>query len=399
MDTAPLKGRTARRTASLAARAQLARLGRETLGALPPEPPGFGIGGAVGDAFFACALGRVDPAVETSRWISRAIDECNTSGADASLHQGMAGLGFLLATYTDMGDTLAAIDAALVDALPQISLVSLQGGIAGIALYASLRSNAPSGKQLQDAAVKALTVAATPSDGGVVWQTPSSYAHSRGVDVRGEPITEFGVVHGVSGVLVALAALAKQGRSDAAELARAGLHAAWSWERPGPNRFGRIEFGPHGAQGAVELPGAWCVGDAGVLRACWLAASATGDAISAEGALARLREDAARSVSGETPGVHGRFDLCCGSGAIAQVYLRMYLDTGLDEFRAANERILSTCAREAASIANLSFGYGRLGVILALLAASTDEEPVWDAVLGMSLPAAARRRRHRAGPR
>jgi hypothetical protein len=379
-------GRRTTRT-PLATRAQIAALGRETLGALPPDSPHLGIGGAVGDALFACALKRADPDVNAARWISRAFDAYDTHGADASLHHGLAGLGFLVVTCTDAHDALPDIDESLTAALPDIPTKGLQGGIAGIALYASLRSEAPSGRRLQDAVIDALAKGATPSDGGVVWHTPSSYARARGVEVLGEPITEFGMTHGISGVLFALAALAAQGRRDAAELARAGLRALWAWERSPPTRFGRIEFGPNGAAGSVELPPAFCVGDTGTLRAAWLAANAIGDTVSAGRALARLREGATNDRAGDLPGVPGRFDLCCGAGAIGHIYRRMYLDTELEEFRAASERILAACAREVGNVPKLTFGYGRMGVILALLGAVTKDEPGWDAILGMSLPA------------
>ena len=264
----------------------------------------------------------------------------------------------------------------------------MQGGIAGIALYASLRSGAESGRRLQLAVIEAFASAARPIDGGVVWDTPVAYARSRGIDVRGELVTELGMVHGVSGALVALSALAAQGHTDAAALARAGLHAAWTFERPSPNRFGRVEFGPRGADGTREFDDCcWCVADPGILRALWVTATTIGDAESAERALGYLREDASRDADGALPGERGRIDFCCGCSIVAQVYRRMYLETGEDVFLAAKDCLLGVCTDGVTQLGPQGFTYGRAGVLLALLAGDdTEDDSVWDSMLGVSLP-------------
>jgi hypothetical protein len=365
---------------------------REILARAPASPSVPGLAGAVGDALFACVLGRAEPGIDIDFWFARAIHAVNARRPGPSLHRGVAGLGFVIATYSDaQEELLCAIDQMLVGRLSGLPCASLQSGVAGIALYASLRSHAATGRTLQRAALAALAAAATPSDGGLLWHTPESYARARDVQVRGESITEFGMAHGIGGALVGLSALAKRGYAEAADLARAGLRALWEWEGARPNRFGRISFGPKGRAGTVELGGGtWCAGDPGALRACWIAAQAIGDTISAAGALSRLRETAQRDVEGALTRATGRIDLCCGSSAVAQVYLRMHRETDEPLFRAAHERLLAECARDVARLTASSFQYGRAGVLLALLAAETSKTPVWDSILGISLPLAAR---------
>ena len=64
----------------------------------------------------------------------------------------------------------------------------------------------------------------------------------------------------------------------------------------------------------------------------------------------------------------------------------MYQATGEQLFLVASERLLNRCAQKVEGRGNWSFAYGQKGVLLALLAAHEDEDPVWDAMLGISLP-------------
>lgn len=368
------------------ARTSLVSLARETLAALEAlRSPG--IEGCIGDALFAAELRRFDSSVDIASWVVRSVEIVNAFNPGASLHRGLAGLGFVIATHSDDENALCNVDELLRSALPTLPSAGLQSGVAGVALYASLRSHAATGRRLQRAVVAALAQAAQSSRGGLVWHTPLSYARRRRMDVRAEPITEFGIVHGVAGALVGLAALAQAGQPDAAELAREGLRALWAWERSKPNGFGWIAFGPDGANGTIEFDeGIWCVGDPGVFRACWLTANAIGDGRSAERAVERLREGARRHIDGAPCGLHGRIDLCCGSSAVAQVYHRMFMDTHEPIFQDAQRRLLVECARQVAQIDRASFRFGRAGVLLALLSAPTDETSMWDTILGFGLP-------------
>jgi hypothetical protein len=378
--------------------AEWARLARSTLAGRQSARVSAGIDGAVGDALFACALARIDESVDVNAWLARAISTANSRRPGPSLHNGVAGLGFLLACYADgVEDRLMRIDGLLTATLSSLPPASMQSGVAGIALYAALRSHAATGRALQRAIVSTLADAATPSDGGLLWHTPLDYALARGVPASGAPVIELGMVHGLAGTLVALATLAAAGHERAADLARAGLVALFAREQRGDNRFGRIDFGPPDARGVHEFTDSrWCIGDVGVFHAAHRAARIVHDDATAERALAWLRESAAAHAAGAAAGASGRYDLCCGAAVIAQIYWRLHRDTGEPLFSAANRRLLDACATEVAAMTQTSFAYGRAGTLLALLSPLVDEAPSWDGVLGLASPTTPEMRRERS---
>jgi hypothetical protein len=363
--------------------------GHALLDAARTQERGPGIRGTIGDALFACALGHLDP-VAVHAWIQRAIDDIEANGTEVSLHRGIAGLGLVIAMHRpEEEELLGYVDEVVAGRLDALPPASMQSGTAGLALYASLRTVSESGRALQAAIVERLRATALPSEAGVVWATPTGYASARGLEARGEPVVEPGMVHGVAGALVGLAALAVAGSEAAADLTRAGIAGGWSLARSAPNRFGRVLFGLDGSSETTEWEAPrWCVGDPGVLRALWVAARAVGDARSSERALNALLEDARNEARGASDRLGGRLDLCCGAAAVAQVYLRMHRETGEGVFRDASSALLARCSDGFDALEDISFPYGRMGVVLALLAAERDEDPGWDAMLGMSLPRA-----------
>jgi hypothetical protein len=348
---------------------------------------GLDLTGLVGDALFAFALSRFAPAVDPFPALERAVEACSAADVGVSLHEGVAGLGFVVALYTDEEELLVDVDEVALSLAHAVPPASLQSGAAGLGLYASLRSGAPSGRALQRAVIDVLSSRATPvADGGVVWETPPDYARGRQVDVLAEPVVELGMVHGNAGTLVALSALLRAGCAGAEPLLRAGLRGAWAHEGPKENRFGWVHFGARGAAGREDLGAArWCVGDIGVARGLWLAARALQDEGAARRALAILVElaetDAAREVSPAD-----RLDLCCGCASVAQVHLEMHRDTGEPIFARANRRLARACGAGAARMAHSSFRYGSMGAVLASLSSMEPEHAGWDAILGISLP-------------
>jgi hypothetical protein len=366
-------------------RQKLIATARATLAELQTFPDRCGLFATLGDALFACELGRLDPVVDVAATLARAQRVIAAENPGPGLHRGLAGLGFLLATYCDAEPALVEVDAAVLAALPSVPPASLQSGLAGIALYASLRSHAPSGRRLQQAVVAALADAAVRLAGGVVWHTPADYARRRGMNVAAEPVLELGMVHGVAGTLVGLAALARCGHDRAAELARAGLRALSALEQSGDNRFGHVIFGHGGAGGTLELDGRWCVGDVGVDRAAWLVANAVGEAAAAARALDRLRAHAEAHAATGIAGDPTRYDLCCGRSVVAQVHLLMHRETREPIFRRASDRLATVCAEKMASVRPPNVIYGRAGILLALLARDRDDMR-WDTLLGLTLP-------------
>jgi hypothetical protein len=168
---------------------------------------------------------------------------------------------------------------------------------------------------------------------------------------------------------------------------RAGLRGVWARERPGPHRFCHIDWGYNGEDGSRAFTDRrFCLGDPGVLRGLWVAASSIGEPYYAERALEHLRSEATKDLGGALPGAKNRFDICCGVSIIALVYLRMHWETGEKLFLDASARLFSVCAANVAKDKLDTFSYGRPGTLLALLAADSDEDPIWDGILGDSIP-------------
>ncbi len=152
----------------------LLELSRVTLSALPPTPTNFGLAGAVGDALFASVLSRLDSGIDSEYWTLRAVGYFNANGAGASLHNGVAGLGFVLAKYADVHG-IDDLDLGLLARVREVPVASLQSGVPGIALYAALsQGNRAASGGLQGASVQVLASAAARRGEGVLWHTPGT---------------------------------------------------------------------------------------------------------------------------------------------------------------------------------------------------------------------------------
>lgn len=345
------------------------------------------ITGAVGDALFACEFARFSRNIDSDPWVERAVACFNARGAPPGLHLGLAGLGLVLATY--VGDDLLddidrAILAKLDDRLPP---ASLRVGLAGIAVYASMRGTRPRGKRLQRALLERMHQTAVRTDDLVTWHTPRAYWLGRSSKARPGPLVEFGMAHGVAGVIVALAALHMAGRRGAKSLIVPAVRWVFANGRKAPTRYNYLLFGRAGK--ALPLGGnTWCTGDPGVLRACWLAARVCGDDELAARAFRELGELAARTLAGDYwPSESNLLGLCCGSTIVGHIYHRMFHETGETVFRDAARLVLEDSLRRVETMDPAGgFQSGRRGVLLALLSACTDKEPLWDSALGVSLP-------------
>lgn len=351
------------------------------------QPSQFGLAeGLIGQVLSACELARTQPDFDNAAWAERAIDSFNSHGAGQGLHSGVAGMGLVLALYfADVEELLAAIDAALVPKLATLAPTSLREGWAGIALYASVRSQSPSGQRLQTALVEAFAAAALPERGGVMWLVPRSYAQARGVSVLAEPIREFGMVHGMGAALVGLSALAAQGHSRAAELARGALRWVWAHDRGAPNHFA---FHIFDETYTALSNGAWCTGDVGVVRGCWIAARTLGERDAAARALELARTLARDWLTiGKPQRVQAdRLDLCCGSAAVGQIFRRFHMETSEALFRTVSDEIFADAHAHLSHVTDDGFQFGQLGILTALHSSAASLTPNWDCVLAMSLP-------------
>jgi hypothetical protein len=209
---------------------------------------------------------------------------------------------------------------------------------------------------------------------------------------------DLGVAHGIAGVIPFLARVHRLGLAQ--QTVRPLLDGAVRWllahmvDTPsGPTV-------PYFVADGVE-PGparsAWCYGDPGVAAALLLAARDAGEPAWAAAATGLAVRAAARP-----PGQTGVVDagLCHGSAGLAHLFNRMYQMTAepalADAARFWVERTLELCSAmapgrgvtltEAARPAWKGPGLleGAAGVALAMEAAGTTVEPVWDQMLLVS---------------
>jgi hypothetical protein len=332
---------------------------------------------------------------------------------------GLAGLAFagrsLSRGATRYRNLLATLDDALLpqvtaqanglawptmDGLPfgEFDLIS---GLAGIGAYLLLRCEQPRAVAALESALRALVVLANDTGSRPRWWTP---AHLLGDEETAALYPHgnlnCGLAHGIPGPL-ALMALALSrgvivpGIEEAVDQLVTWLlahRADDGWGVNWPYAISLTQEGLPDRSAGTDGPSraAWCYGAPGVARALWLAGVARDRpdwrnlAIEAMEAVYR-RPIAARQIDSPT--------FCHGVAGLLQITLRFANDTALPVFTDAaadlTEQLLS--AYEPDSL----LGYrnwepggtrvdqpglldGAPGVLLTLLAASTDAEPLWD---------------------
>jgi lantibiotic modifying enzyme len=371
------------------------RLARELPRDTAAEADGSLSGGAAGvSLFFAYRSGSVgdDTDGDTALGLAeRALQGAAARPRDPVLHGGYLGIGWTLAhlerLFVDIGDEDPndALDQALLALLaaPWAGDYDLISGLVGVGVYALERFPRPSARLVLDGVVERLAEIAEADDTGVAWWKPPEALPPwrRAEDPAGH--YDLGVAHGVPGVIALLAHALAHG----VETARPLLEGAVSWllaERlpPGAGSAFPVSSGPGVKKRPARL--AWCYGDVGVAAALLAAARAAsdpdweGEALAiALGTLERPADESGVIDAG----------LCHGAAGLGHVYNRLYQLTEEERLRDAAcfwfEHALEL-ERPAAS----GFLEGAAGVGLALLAAATDVEPAWDAVLLLSSPPA-----------
>jgi hypothetical protein len=103
----------------------------------------------------------------------------------------------------------------------------------------------------------------------------------------------------------------------------------------------------------------------------------------AESALAVARRAAGRAL--ERAGVHDA-SLCHGAAGLAHLFNRFHHATGDPVFEDAALRWLRATLSLVEELERPWFLEGRAGPALVLLAACTEVEPAWDALLAVSSP-------------
>jgi lantibiotic biosynthesis protein len=353
--------------------------------------------GAAGVALYYAYAGDEDRATE---YLERAVDALAQSRALPWLHGGFTGVAWTLGHLVPDGenDPTAETDAALLDLVRQSPWrrpYDLISGLAGYAVHAieQRRRGLPSGEVLLDEIVQRLEEITEPAgDALTILSNPAGESDEMR---QGFPdgIYNVGLAHGLPAVIGVLGSVA----GPRARRLRDG-YAAWLGAKLVAGDDGSLL--PHlidkrhpDRRGPSRA--AWCYGDPGVAIALLRGARAAGDPALEDLALTLGRAAAARTIAGSGVVDAG---LCHGAAGLLHIFNRFYQATGDEHFRTAaltwaeetlryqGDRGVAgyLCyrpERDGGAYSDASFLLGAAGIGLALIAATSDVEPRWDATL------------------
>jgi lantibiotic modifying enzyme len=374
--------------------------------------------GRAGLALFFAYLDAARPCEETSDHAFAALDQSIGGLAESllapSLYSGFSGIGWatehLARTFFEVDDDLSADLEDALRVLLSSSAESLQyeliSGLCGFGVYLIERLPRSGAAELLGRIVGCLAATAEESESGITWFTRPEWIPAVQQKSRPDGCYNFGVSHGVPGVLGFLAATQRAGLEDGRIAHLAAGTVRWLLHQKLPERI-RSVFPTSFAPGEVPMPArtAWCYGDIGVAAVLLSAARAFARPDWEEEALAIARLAARRPLA--EVGVND-VGLCHGTAGLAVIFNRFHQATGDEEMKEAalawyrrtldmrrpGEGIggflaFSTEESNPGSWkAEPGFLLGAAGVGLALLAAVSDIEPDWDRVLLVSVPPA-----------
>ena len=342
--------------------------------------------------------------------LEEAVDVLAAKPLTSSLYSGFTGIAWAVELVDRLlgnegEDRNADIDDALTGWLrryPEHAPYDLINGLTGLGVYALARWPRPGATPCLLGVVEQLARRARYDRDGVYWWTPPSWRGPRGE--RYQPAgVDLGVAHGIAGVIPFLARVHRLGLARPA--VRPLLDGSVSWllahlvdTASGPT----VPCFVAGGVQPAPARSAWCYGDPGVAAALLLAARDVG-----EPAWAAAATDLAVRAAGRPAGQTGVLDagLCHGSAGLAHLFGLMYQMTAeaalADAARFWVGRTLELCSvataggqAPASAVPPGCNGPGLLegtaGVALAMEAACTPAEPVWDQMLLVSTAETAR---------
>jgi len=343
--------------------------------------------------------------------LGEAFDLVASRTMNASLFCGFTGVAWVAHLLTPQGeeDPVAEVDDALLGALDDDGFAppyDLIDGLAGIGVYALARLPRPAARRMAERVVDRLAERASAESVGRSWRSgaASRRALASGVATTADaPYWNLGLAHGVPGALGFLARALRAGVR--ATQARALLEdgAAWLVAQRLPAGAGGA-FADFVAEDVPPEPArlAWCYGDPGAALGLLAAARALERADLESVALDVARLAARRPLEGSAVVDTG---LCHGSAGLAHVFHRLARATGDATCLAAARRWLAETlvprperggvagfatysferVREGEYVEDPCLLTGAAGVGLALLAATTDVPPAWDAAFLMDV--------------
>jgi hypothetical protein len=370
------------------------------------------------------------------RCLQEAVTAVSNKLIEASLYGGLTGVGWALSHLQkcwpgfDGEIDAAEIDEVLLRHLAQSSWrdnYDLVSGLVGFGVYALERLPRPAAVACLERVIDRLAETAERREDGVTWWTNPAWLPAEGQQKSPRGYYNLGLAHGVPGVIALLGLACAAGVASAKAgpllhgpvewlLARQGPRGFAAWVEPEvtrvvarfPDRATEDWSGPETApqlEGISSWPArlAWCYGDPGVAVALLGAARNVAEPAWEREAIVIARR-AARRPS-EQAGVRDA-GLCHGAAGLGHLFNRTFQATREPEFADAArfwfERTL-TMRRPGEGIGGYQAWQlggdgnptwitdrglltGSTGIALALLAATTSVEPVWDRVLLTAIP-------------
>jgi lantibiotic modifying enzyme len=255
------------------------------------------------------------------------VEVAETTSPELWLMRGCAGLGWTIAHLSDRGSAdvaLRTIDATILGALEERSWrfdYDLISGLVGLGVYALARAPGEPAQRMLERILDHLEAAVVQTSTGHAWHTPPRLLPAWQLELAPDGYFNYGLAHGVPGVIALLAAMIEAGEHETR--ARALIGPAVTWLLSGelsPDLHARFPMWDSGVAPPILSRAAWCYGDPGVAIALARAARATGSAEAAEAA-ARI----ARAVAARQEANAGIIDpaICHGAFGLAHVLRRL----------------------------------------------------------------------------
>jgi len=404
------------------------RRAREELSAAVGRPLGYDPAsagnGATGLAVLCAQLDATFPGEAWDHAGREHLVRASASGAgdDAKrrmplgLWTGAAGLAFAACLLSRDGTRYATMRARLENAVavwstdlaahwsPRLPGLPVEAWdlVSGLTGTGALLLSTRDGTERKEAALLAvleMLVAASREDTAGVpgWHTPRRLVPPGADTGTGDRVVNCGVAHGAPGALALLAVAHRSGVAVDGLPEAIDRTARWLLAHAVDTPWGPEWPNWAGAPVTIDRPGraGWCYGTPGVARSLWLAGDSLDDAGLREAGRAALEAVLARTdgeLGLDSPTV------CHGVAGLLLIAVRMAADTGDPGVRAAAQQLAKRLVD--AHDPEAAFGYrsierdreldapgllaGVAGIPLALLAAATDQPPVWDRLLLLS---------------
>jgi len=339
--------------------------------------------------------------------------------SDPSLFSGLAGVGFAAYSILKESDGLVSLDTldhdlcermakeinGLSDGRSGVSTATFDviSGLSGVGAYLLLRRSSSKCRSTLDKLINAAIALLDEVDGVPRWHTPGRLMVDTAMRQRYPQGTlNCGLAHGLPGILAFLSismlanvsadAIRPALRRSSMWLAENRCDDQWGMNWPNAVAVTRSDRSPMTAEKTVSGPSraAWCYGAPGVARALWLAGSALEDEGLQEIAVSALKAVARRPISEraiDSP------TFCHGVAGLLHIMLRFSNEERgalfAEEVQRLTDQILlqwepdsylGFCSLEPGNrrVDQPGLLDGAAGVAIALLAAATDEPPLWD---------------------